>query len=48
MVSQSLLKWNRERVDALNEIEKAHTSVGKSERGRRYATQQINYAYAAR
>ena len=47
MAAQSLLRWNRKRADALNEIEIAHMSVGGSERGRRYATQQINYAYAA-
>jgi hypothetical protein len=31
---------------ALNEIEGAHRSVGGTGRGRRYATQQINHAYA--
>lgn len=31
---------------ALDEIENAHQSVGGSGRGRRYATQQINQAYA--
>jgi hypothetical protein len=47
MPSESLRRWNGERLDALDEIEDAHQSVGGSERGRRYATQQINYAYAA-
>src|SRR5262245_5545196 len=47
MSSESLRRWNGVRVHALNEIEDAHESVGGSERGRRYATQQINYAYAA-
>lgn len=47
MPSNSLLRWNGERVDALDEIENAHVMVGGSERGRRYATQQINYSYAA-
>lgn len=47
MPSQSLRRWNQERVPALDEIEAAHASIGGSERGRRYATQQINYAYAA-
>ena len=47
MPSQSLSRWNDERLAALDEIEDAHASVGGSERGRRYATQQINYAYAA-
>jgi hypothetical protein len=30
----------------LDEIENAHTSVGGTARGRRFATQQINHAYA--
>lgn len=47
MASESLKRWNAERIAALDEIEDAHTAVGGSERGRRYATQQINYAYAA-
>jgi hypothetical protein len=46
MPSNSLAKWNAERIDALDEIENAHVMVGGTERGRRYATQQINYAYA--
>ena len=32
---------------ALDEIENAHALVGGTERGRRYASQQINFAYAA-
>jgi hypothetical protein len=47
MPSESLRRWNDERIPALDEIEDAYESVGGSERGRRYATQQINYAYAA-
>jgi hypothetical protein len=47
MPSESLRRWIEERIPALDEIEDAHASVGGSERGRRYATQQINYAYAA-
>lgn len=47
MPSHSLTKWNTERAEALNEIESAHAMVGGTERGRRYATQQINYSYAA-
>lgn len=46
MPSESLRRWNGERSLALDEIADAHASVGGSERGRRYATQQINYAYA--
>ena len=34
------------RANALNEISKAHVAVGGSQRGRRYATQQINRSYA--
>jgi len=46
MLSNSLKKWKGDRTDALNEIENAHAIVGGTERGRRYATQQINYSYA--
>ena len=46
MPSHSLGRWSSERSDALDEIENAHLSVGGSARGRRYATQQINHAYA--
>jgi hypothetical protein len=47
MPSRSLIRWNDERADALDEIENAHAMVGGTERGRRYATQQINFSYAA-
>jgi hypothetical protein len=47
MASNSLARWSKERIAALDEIENAHLRVGGSERGRRYATLQINYAYAA-
>jgi hypothetical protein len=47
MPSQSLIRWHGERADALDEIENAHAMVGGTERGRRYATQQINYSYTA-
>lgn len=46
MPSRSLIKWNTVRVSALDEIENAHRQVGGIGRGRRYATQQINHAYA--
>lgn len=46
MASQSLQKWETERLRKLNEIESAHRGVGGGGRGRRYATQQINQAYA--
>lgn len=47
MPSRSLLRWTIDRAEALDEIETAHATVGGTDRGRRYATQQINYAYAA-
>jgi hypothetical protein len=47
MPSHSLTRWTSERADALNEIAHAHAMVGGTERGRRFATQQINYSYAA-
>lgn len=46
MPSQSLIRWRSERSAALDEIEAAHLSIGGTGRGRRYATQQINQAYA--
>ena len=46
MPSYSWGRWSSERAEALDEIENAHLSVGGSARGRRYATQQINHAYA--
>lgn len=46
MSSNSLLRWHGERAEALDEIENAHVIIGGTERGRRYATQQVNYAYA--
>jgi hypothetical protein len=47
MSSASFQKWATERAASLDEIENAHVRVGGSERGRRYATQQINQAYVA-
>ena len=47
MPSNSLIKWRDERSRALDEIANAHAIVGGTARGRRYATQQINYACAA-
>lgn len=46
MSSVSLEQWNNVRVLELDEIENAHRQVGGGGRGRRYATQQINHAYA--
>lgn len=46
MPSNSLDRWLSERATTLDEIVEAHTAVGGSARGRRFATQQINCAYA--
>src|SRR4051794_14089402 len=46
MSSNSFLRWGGERTAALDEIEAAHGQGGGTERGRRYATQQINRGYA--
>lgn len=46
MPSNSLRQWRGVRAAALDEIESAHAGVGGTGRGRRYATQQINRAYA--
>lgn len=44
MPSASFIRGTGERSEALDEIENAHVMVGGTDRGRRYATQQINYA----
>lgn len=46
MPSAALLHWSTARKGELDELEAAHASVGGTGRGRRYATQQINRAYA--
>ena len=46
MPSHSLQGWRATRVRELDQIENAHRQVGGDARGRRYATQQINHAYA--
>lgn len=46
MPSASLQRWRNDRHSALEEIEAAHRSIGGEGPGRRYATQQINHAYA--
>ena len=46
MPSKSLEQWRTVRLAELDELEAAHRGIGGSGRGRRYATQQINYAYA--
>ncbi len=45
MPSASLQRWRTARVASLDEVEAAHASLGGTGRGRRYATQQVNYAY---
>ena len=46
MSSKSLERWRNKRAAALDQLHLAHNSVGGTVRGRRYATQQINQAYA--
>ena len=46
MPSKSLETWRTIRSESLDEIVAAHRKVGGSGRGRRFATQQINHAYA--
>jgi hypothetical protein len=46
MPSASHARWASSGTVALNEIEAAQRSVGGPKPGRRYATQQINHAYA--
>jgi hypothetical protein len=46
MPSASHARWASAGALALNQIEAAHRSVGGPKPGRRYATEQINHAYA--
>src|SRR5204862_5713960 len=46
MPSLAFQHWLGVRLAALDEIENAHRLVGGTGPGRRYATQQINQAYA--
>lgn len=46
MPSISLQHWQTTRSRSLDEIENAHLLIGGTGPGRRYATQQINQAYA--
>ena len=46
MPSTSLEQWQAIRAASLDEIEAAHASLGGTAPGRRYATQQVNNAYA--
>jgi hypothetical protein len=46
MASNAINWWSTAGVRALDELAAAHRAVGGTGRGRRYATQQINNAYA--
>src|SRR2546426_8652738 len=46
MPSNSLQHWQGSRCIKLDEIVEAHRAVGGTGRGRRYATEQVNHAYA--
>lgn len=46
MPSMSWQQWTSTRARQLDDIEAAHRSVGGTGRGRRFATEQINHAYA--
>lgn len=45
MPSLALDTWQEEARDAFDELQAAHRAVGGGRPGRRYLTQQINYAY---
>jgi hypothetical protein len=46
MPSNAWRQWHTVRARELDEVEAAHAHIGGKGRGRRYATQQINRAYA--
>jgi RiboL-PSP-HEPN len=46
MASNSFRVWRSSRARALDEMENADASIGGTGRGRCYATQQVNQAYA--
>jgi hypothetical protein len=46
MHSIAYVEWTTHRNHALDEIASAHAAVGGTRPGRRYATQQVNHAYA--
>jgi hypothetical protein len=39
-------RWSTDRAAELDQIDEAHKALGGTSRGRRYALDQINYAYA--
>jgi hypothetical protein len=45
VASQSLKEWQTDAWAAFDEIEHAHQAVGGTKPGRRFLTQQLNYAY---
>lgn len=45
MASKALAKWESVRKTELDELLAAHNKVGGAKPGRRYATEQLNYAY---
>ena len=45
MPSPALQRWETESQEAFDELENAHRNVGGKERGRRWATKQINRSY---
>jgi hypothetical protein len=45
MASESLRVWRTDATAAFDEIENAHKAVGGTRPGRRFLTQQLNYAY---
>lgn len=46
MPSHALDRWRQGRSAKLDEIEQAHAALGGTSPGRRFATEQINHAYA--
>ncbi len=45
MASRALQEWRTDACAAFDEIEHAHRAVGGTRPGRRFLTQQLNYAY---
>jgi hypothetical protein len=46
MASIAYRRWSTVRAKALDEMTQAHVALGGTSPGRRYATQQVNQAYA--
>lgn len=45
-MSAALDEWQKTRGKELDQVVDSHKAIGGHARGRRYATQQVNYAYA--